>query len=422
MANFTIKSIKEIYNDLYASYTTLRNQYGDNTPLLEKAVVKSVFYAIAGVAGVIWRLAVWIYKQCFPQTAELDALKYWGNLIGIDYQDGGAAVVTLTLNDVTADYLAAGTVYKDLTTGLIFKTISQAAAEDGVITATAQCTTSGEDGNLAVGTVLNIANPLDGIPSTAEITAIVTEGTEDEELETYRSRVLSKFRNKSEIGAPVDYYNWVMEVSGMADALPYVLNEGTVTIYCVATGSGLDRTPTGSVTPNPFPYWDDGNFTEFEGEGQFLEIAYAIEGTEEGAHDRRPCMAAVDLEPPNYSGFEIEITGLTTTSYNDEIKEALISLLDAKRPHLVVLGYEESAALINASQLSAACIEAAGGATFTSFVLTDDDGAEISETTLGIGCLAYLKTLTINGTAVYTTESDTDEDTSDTDTDEDSDE
>ncbi|MCD7879031.1 MAG: baseplate J/gp47 family protein [Candidatus Gastranaerophilales bacterium] len=110
-------------------------------------------------------MVVWVYKQCFAQTAELTALKFWGNLIGVDYKDGQTANVSITLTDVTTEYLAAGTVYKDLTTGLIFKTISQAAAEENTIVAIAECTTSGTAGNLAVGTVLNIANPLDGIPT-----------------------------------------------------------------------------------------------------------------------------------------------------------------------------------------------------------------------------------------------------------------
>ena len=51
MANFETKTIKQIYDGIIAKYTTLRNKYGDTAPLLEKAAVRSIAYAFAGVAG-----------------------------------------------------------------------------------------------------------------------------------------------------------------------------------------------------------------------------------------------------------------------------------------------------------------------------------------------------------------------------------
>lgn len=40
MANFETKTIKQIYDGIITKYTTLRNKYGDEAPLLEKAVTK----------------------------------------------------------------------------------------------------------------------------------------------------------------------------------------------------------------------------------------------------------------------------------------------------------------------------------------------------------------------------------------------
>ena len=401
MANFTTKTIKEIYDGFIAKYTILRTKNGDNSPILSKAAIKSLGYAIAGVCGELWQLAVWIYKQCFPQTCGLPALKFWGNLIGVDYKNGETANLSVNLTDVNAQYLPAGVVYKELNSGLIFKTASQVATVEGEITATVVCTSPGAVGNLATGTTLNIANPIDGIPSTATVTAVTIEGTEDEKLEEYRKRVLYKFRNKSQSGSPLDYYTWTMEVSGIVDALPYVLEEGTVTVYPIAEGSGKNRTPGGSLTPNPFPVWNEGQFTELSGSGQMLAIANSIEGSEPGVHDRRPATAKVDLKTPNYTAFTIEIDGLTDTSFNDSIRDVLISTLDKKRPQLVVLNYPASNAKINRGQLSGAVTEIIGEETFTSFLLKNSEGSTIEETTLGIGCLAYLDVLKINNEVVY---------------------
>ena len=401
MANFTTKTIKEIYDAFIAKYTILRTKNGDNSPILSKAAIKSLGYAIAGVCGELWQLSVWIYKQCFPQTCGLAALKFWGNLIGVDYKNGETANLSVKLTDVNAQNLPAGVIYKELNSGLIFKTASQVATVEGEITATVICTSPGSVGNLPAGTVLNIANPIDGIPSTAIVTAVTIEGTADEELEEYRKRVLYKFHNKSQSGSPLDYYTWTMEVSGIVDALPYVLEEGTVTIYPVAEGSGKNRTPGGTLTPNPFPVWDEGQFTELSGSGQMLAIANSIEGSEPGVHDRRPAMAKVDLKTPNYTAFTIEIDGLTDTTYNESIRDVLISTLDKKRPQLVVLNYPASNAKINRGQLSGAVTEIIGEETFTSFLLKNSEGNTIEETTLGIGCLAYLDVLKINNEVVY---------------------
>ena len=79
----------------------------------------------------------------------------------------------------------------------------------------------------------------------------------------------------------------------------------------------------------------------------------------------------------------------------------LISTLDKKRPQLVVLNYPASNAKINRGQLSGAVTEIIGEETFTSFLLKNSEGSTIEETTLGIGCLAYLDVLKINNEVVY---------------------
>ena len=404
MANFTTKTIKEIFDSFMAKYNVLRNKYGDNSPLLKKSFIKTIGYSIGGVAATIWQMSVWVLKQIFPQTCDLEALLLWGGLIGVNYNYGQSTNLTIKLNNVTASYLVSGTVYKDLSTGLIYKTVSQVNAENGQIITTVQCTTSGEIGNIPVGTVLNIANPLDGIPSTAEVTEIKIEGTADEEVEVYRKRVLYGFKNKTESGSPIDYYNWALEVPGIVDAFPYLLKEGIMTLFLVANGSGKNRTPSGEVTPNPFPEWVEGNFKEFDGSGQFLQVAQSIEGSEIGVHNRRPATATVELKTPNYTAFDVEISGLTDISYNEAIKNAIVNVLDGKKPHIVVLNYPVSKAKINQPELSASCLSILDGETFTSFILKNDSGVVINEAILGIGCLAYLRTLKINDSVFYTSE------------------
>lgn len=402
MANFTTKTIKEIYDGFISKYTIMRSKYGDTTPLLEKSFVKSLGYAISGIAGSLWQLSVWIYKQCFPQTCGLDVLKFWGSLIGVDYNEGQTTNIIIKLSDVTASSLNAGTIFKDLNSGNVYRTISQANAADGVILATAECSKPGTVGNIPVETVLNIANPLDGIPSTGIVNSISIEGTEDEEVEAYRKRVLYRFRNKAQGGSAVDYYLWATEVPGIIEALPYIISDGIINLYLISDGSGLNRSPSGTLNPNPFPKWENGQFVNFTGSGQMLAVAKSIEGTADGVHDRRPMNARVKLFKPEYVAFSVEIQGISSTEFNQKIKEALIQKLDSKRPNLVVLNYPASNSKINKLQLSSEVNNIIENETFTSFELKDVNGESINETVLGIGQLAYLKSLKINNTVVYT--------------------
>lgn len=404
MANFTTKTIKEIAEGTIAKYKALRQKYKDTTPLLKKSVVNSLCWAYAGSIGTVWQSLIWTYKQCFPQTCSLPVLKLWGDLVGVEFIYGQSSQVELTLFDATAATLTTGTVYKNLTSGLIYKTTAQGNNDNGNIIVSAQCTTSGAAGNLPVGTQLTIANPLDGIPQTATITSVKTEGSEDEDIEHYRPRVLYKFKNKAQGGSVSDYFGWCLEVSGIEDALIYVLTEGIVTIYLVATGSGKNRTPSGEIYPNPFPNWLDGQFVNFQGSGQFLAVANSIEGSSEGVHDRRPVNAKVHLLPCNYTGYEVDIKGLTSGDYNNQIKSALDAALDIKRPHIVALNYSKANALVNKNALLTMVQNIIGSNTFSTFTLTNNEGLEINEESLGIGCLAYLKKLTINDVVIFSAE------------------
>ena len=86
--------------------------------------------------------------------------------------------------------------------------------------------------------------------------------------------------------------------------------------------------------------------------------------------------------------------------------------MDTKKPNIVVMDYSVANSRINQPELSAACLSVLNGETFTSFVLKNSTGGVINEEYLGIGSLAYLRTLKINGDTYYSTESDSPEDLS----------
>lgn len=401
MAGYKKKTLKEIQSDFINEYTTrIKKETGTDIPLLEKSVVRSFGWGVASVAVMYQNYLAWVYLQILPQTCSLPVLKLWGSLFGVEYKNGTKTTLQVEIDNVTASSIIASTLWKSSKNGVVYTSLSTVYPVDGTAVLSLEAKTSGPAGNLNPGDELDITNPFDGIPDKAVVKSVLVTGSNDEDVEDYRKRVLIAFKRKAQGGSLVDYYLWSTEVAGIIDAFPYVLESGTIVVYLVADGSGKDRTPTGSVTPNPFPEWEDGNMKEISGSGLFYQVAMAINGTEDMKNTRRPAGAVINLKKPEYTGYRIEISGLSpaTNEINSKIKDAIISYLDTKKPNILALGYTKQDATINASKLNAAVQNAisAENGTYNSFILKNSEGTSINEDILGIGALAYLEKLKIN--------------------------
>lgn len=406
MADFTRKYTKEIFDNFMAEYNSLRQKYNDENaetaPILPKSVVKSLGYAFSAEISTLWSLLTNAIKQCFPQSADLPALKMWGGLVGIDYKYGQNACLLLEIENVNAQFLDAGATFKDLSSGLIYQSTSRANTNNGSVLTTVKCLTGGTVGNLAVGSELTLTEIFEGIPQTATVKSISIVGSDDENKEEYRKRVLLRFKSRPRGGTIIDFYNWTLEATGIVDCLPYVLEEGKITLYLVSEGSGQNRTPTGANVPNPFPQYVNGQIVPFTGSGQFLEVAQKIEG-DSTIGFRRPLNAKVELKAPIYVPVSIAIIGLSGNDdgqFNQKVKEILIENLDTKRPNIIAINYGSNNATINRFALTKLVSDAIGDNLFTDFKLKNKKNEEVDEITLDIGELCYLQELTINGTVI----------------------
>lgn len=401
MAGYKKKTLKEIQSDIISDYTTrIKKETGVDAPLLPKAVVRSIAWSVAGVASMQQNFLAWTYLQIHPRTCSPSVLKMWGSLLGIEYKTGTKTTLQTEIDNVTASSIISGTLWKSPKNSIVYSSLSTVSPISGTAVLNVEAKTSGPAGNLNPGEELDITNPYEGIPDKARVKAVLVSGSVDEDIEDYRNRVLIAFKRKAQGGSLVDYYLWPTEVAGIVDAFPYVLESGTIVVYLVSAGSGKDRTPSGSVTPNPFPEWENGNMKSISGSGLFYQAAMAINGTEDMKNSRRPAGAVVELRKPEYTGYRVEITELSqaTNDINAKIKDAIVSYLDTKKPNILALGYTKQDATINSSKLNAAIQNAinADGGTYNSFVLKNSAGEIINEDILGIGCLAYLEKLKIN--------------------------
>ncbi len=401
MATVKTPSIEEIYQAILDDYQARTSQ---EVPLVRRAVIKFIAWGLSGVVSLLWKYGSWQYLQVFVETAELEALKKWGSLRGIDYNEGTTATLNITLSNVTASVILAGTIWRSSDNGLTYISQNNTAVVEGVAVVSVVASDEGTQGNLPIGAILNITNPLTGIPETSEVTSVTQTGEEPEDIEVYRTRVAFAYRRPPQGGSASDYYLWTTSVEGINDCLVYVFDAGKVTLYPIASGSGLERTATGAITINPFPEFIDGIETAQTGTGQKLAIYNAIQSDGGTIQNRRPIQVPVEILDPTYIELEVVITGLTPNNADIRagIKQSLITYLDTKKPQIPALDYTQTLARINQTKLASIVqetIESFGGGSFTTLTL-NKDGTEIDQYTLGYGELSVLDRLEINGAEV----------------------
>lgn len=178
-----------------------------------------------------------ILKQARPQTATGTYLEYWGELKGV-YKN--AATVSSGYIQVTAAALSPiskGTVFGTPSTtekeSIKFQTLEDVVVDGtGVATISAECLTAGIVGNVEPNTItILFDSSITGIKSVTNPEKF-TGGTDIEDEEHYRARVVASDQEENLSGADSDYEKWALEVDGCGYA--YAIEEwngpGTVKV------------------------------------------------------------------------------------------------------------------------------------------------------------------------------------------------
>jgi uncharacterized phage protein gp47/JayE len=175
-----------------------------------------------------------IIKQSHPQTATGIYLEYFGEFKGV-YKN--AATYS------TGNIQITGTVGREIEAGRLFGTPSTASKQsiqfeilenvtidsDGNATLEAQCTAAGVIGNVEPNTITILISKIDGIKSVTNSYKF-TGGTDIEDEEHYRARVMAAEQEENLSGADSDYVKWALEVDGVGSAYPLEEWNGASTV------------------------------------------------------------------------------------------------------------------------------------------------------------------------------------------------
>ncbi len=301
-----VPTIEEIYENIIAQ---LEGAIGTTIPIFPKSFSRVLAKVLAAIFVVGYKFAGWVYLQLFVNSASYDSqtvngktfspLIEWGKLIGV----GGPKPATRAEAEISViveeqnGNLEANSLLIKKDTGVIYSVIATVPLNASSITASVQAVDDdqgnlgfGELGNLSAGDQLEFANPLPFINGTATVTNVLVVAADQEEEQTYRERVATRFQRRPQGGARIDYQIWGEEVEGIDLVLPYTGNPSNnqMRLYSRST-TEPDGIPTAT---------------------QLEEVKQSVLFDDQGLANRAPPGVLVISNPIFRTGVEVEIIGL----------------------------------------------------------------------------------------------------------------
>lgn len=322
---------QEIYD---TTISAIEAQTGKTVPLLKRAFTRVITWAFAGVVQSLYKRIEFIGLQMFPQFASTKEMTFLGRTfvpleeLGIKNGTGARKIEQTAQYEIVTEVTAtgatvtAGTTLTSEFSGRTFEVVS-----DTVITSSlfhwppsnptptdwfvvqVVATISGEDGALISGENLTWDSLPTGLTGDAQQYSTITEGTDEETWEDYRSRVLAREQNDPQGGAYYDYYLWATSVNGIVNAYPYTGDPGEVIVYC----EGPDISAPSAAT--------------------LAEVETVINLNESGLATRRPTGARVSVEAITILSLPINVYGLTAP----DIVTAKANIVSALEDYLMNL-------------------------------------------------------------------------------------
>jgi uncharacterized phage protein gp47/JayE len=150
-------------------------------------------------------------KNFFPDTGDEAAVLRWANLFGRARLAPVAATGTAQATGTDDSVIPAGREVRSAT-GVLYRVDADVTIASGVATLQLTATDRGIAGNLSAGTPLSFSQPVSGVLATITVQSPgLVGGSDIEEIEALRVRVLDRMKAPPKGGAPSDYVEWAKE-------------------------------------------------------------------------------------------------------------------------------------------------------------------------------------------------------------------
>lgn len=198
----------------------------------------------AGAAHTQHGHLAWLSEQILPHTAEWETLLKWGSLRDLEPLTASAAWGSLQVSGEPDTAVLSGWTYQraDGWEYVVSQTTnldSQGQAAVPVVSLVA-----GYDGNAPVNTSLRLTRSVAGLNPSATVISLAG-GADAESIESFRQRVIFRWRNPPQAGTLPDYEAWAREAHPAVTRAWATSNEmghNTVTVRVVT-----DHDPAGLI-------------------------------------------------------------------------------------------------------------------------------------------------------------------------------
>lgn len=204
-------------------------------PFLRRAFERVLAKAMAGLTHGLYGYLAWIAKQVIPSTSDEDMLLPWGRVFGVARKAAAKATGTATLTGTNGTTIPEGTELQ-LADGTLFVSTADAAVSSGSASVSVRASVAGADGNADAGAKISLTGPIAGIDSDGVVASGgLSGGSDEEDIEDYRTRLLLRIQTPPRGGAEGDYVTWALEVAGVTRAweFPHRMGVGTMALTFV---------------------------------------------------------------------------------------------------------------------------------------------------------------------------------------------
>jgi uncharacterized phage protein gp47/JayE len=201
-------------------------------------VLRVMADAMAGLAHLTLRYIDWLSLQLLPDTAETEWLDRHGDIWLVNSDNTvGRKMATYAEGSAYFSGPTGGVIIPAGTTleanGIGYETLTQGVTADNaaLVDIPIRALDPGLVSNLPTGSTLSVEPALPGIDSDAEVITL-TGGTDIENDDDLRMRVLQRIRQPPMGGAAHDYVRWALSVPGCTRAWcsPLEMGIGTVSV------------------------------------------------------------------------------------------------------------------------------------------------------------------------------------------------
>lgn len=200
----------------------------EGAAFLQYAIERVFGPVLAGVAHELHGEVEYNRLQLYPTTADAEHLGYWGAMLDTPRKGGQRAMGAVYLSETDSSVLLESGTRLVSDAGQIYVTVDDSWIVGGS-PVTVAALEPGSSANLIEG-MLHFEAPVPGLPPDAPITESIEGGTDLEDLEDYRARVVSAMRATLPYGGPGDYERWALSREGVARAWEFPNRAGLGTV------------------------------------------------------------------------------------------------------------------------------------------------------------------------------------------------